>query len=510
MEKSESLRIMPIIHLIIGLGLCISGFVLPSPEIVVEPTPKLLALNLPQVDGGLLLSITHMGMIVTMIFFGVVYLWTFVDTIWPCFFGVALLIFSGYAPAGKVLNMFVGNPTIAMVFFLLMLSSAIIYSDLAGWLAKYLLTRDFVQGRPWLLTTTILMTTFLVSFLGAVPTCLLMWPVLFRIFTSVGYKKGDPYVKVMTVYICMMTLMAFASDAFKGGAFYILSNLMSLASNDPQLNAPVLNIGVYLLFGVIISLCSIAMLLLFMRFVFRVDVSPLKNMDMAVLQSEPLKPMTTMQKLVMFDFCFYAAWMLLPSIIGKNNVVGAFLQKNSLAGSLVAVCLLSMVFIKGKHVINVTVSNGKYPWGVYLMFAVAMLLGGAMTGQGTNVAQFMGAGLHKIFFGMNPILLSIAVITIGIVLTNFCNSVVLGIVLTPVLVALAHAVGMAAAPLIAIFTYTVLIAACTPAGSVYSALLFGNTDWVDVGDLVKYSVIASAVILGVVIVVGMPLSFLLF
>lgn len=507
---ATKIPVMPVVHTIIGLLILFSGFFLPAPSLVVQPTEKLMALNLPQVDGGLLLSVTHTGMIVTMIFFGVVYLWTFVDIIWPSFFGVAALIFSGYAPAPKVLTMFVGNPTVAMVFILLMMSSAIIYSDVSGWLARYLLTRKFTHGRPWVLTATILFTTFICSFLGAIPTCLLMWPVIFRIFNATGFKKGDKYVSVLTVCICMMTLMAFASDAFKGGAFYILSNLMNLAANDPQLNAPIINLGAYLLFGVIVSVISIVLLLLLMRFILRIDVSRLAHLDPKILDGDSLPPMNSLQKLVIFDFFFYVAWMLLPSVIGTGNPVGAFLQRNSLAGSLVAVCLLTMVFFKGKRAINLSASNAKYPWAVYLMFAVAMLLGGAMTGPGTQVSQFMTAGLHRLFFGMNVFVLTVLVAVIGIVLTNFCNSVTLGIVLSPVLLSLAQAVGMPAAPLLVVFTYSVLIAACTPAGSVYSAALFGNTDWVDVSEMVRYTVIASAVILLVIIVVGIPLSNLLF
>lgn len=321
---AAKLPVMPVVHTVIGLLILFSGYFLPAPSLVVQPTEKLLALNLPAVDGGLLLSVTHMGMIVTMTFFGVVYLWTFVDIIWPSFFGVVALIFSGYAPAPKVLTLFVGNPTVAMVFIVLMMSSAIIYSDVSGWLARYLLTRKFTHGRPWVLTTTILFTTFICSFLDAIATCLLMWPVIFRIFTATGFKKGDKYVSVLTVYICMMTLLGFASDTFKGGAFLVLSNLMSLAANDPQLNAPVINLGAYLLFGIIVSVISIVLLLLLMRFILRVDVSRLAHLDPKILDADSLPPMTSVQKLVIFDFFFYVAWMLLPSIIGTDNAVGAF------------------------------------------------------------------------------------------------------------------------------------------------------------------------------------------
>ena len=497
---------MTIVHTLIGLTIMLSGHFLPCLSMVVEPSEKLLALNLPQVDGGLLLSVTRTGMIVSMIFFGVIYLWTFVDTLWPGFLGVIVLIFSGFAPAPKVLQMFMGNPMTVMIFFLLFIAAAIVYSNLAGWLARYLMTRDFVNGRPWVLTATILVTTYLVAFLDQVSACFLMWPILFAIFKETGFKKGDRYVAVMTVYITIVVLLSFASDPFKGGAMYLLTNLQSLAANNPTLHAPTLNTAAYLCFGLGISACCIAVLLFVMRFVFRVDVSPLLKLDPTALRKEPLPRMTAMQKLVLIDFLLYASWLLLPSIIGTDNPVGAFMHKHHMAGALMAATLLTMVFIKGKPVVDIAVTNSKYPWRVFILIAVAMLLGGVMTGKGTNVPLYMEYALRNLMGGMDPTTFSMAVVIIGIVFTNFCNSVVLGLVLSPVLLAVANAFGVNSGPMLACFIYAVLIAACTPAASPFAALLFGNSDWIDTRDIIRHSVTASALVVLVVIIVGMPLA----
>ncbi|MBQ1420939.1 MAG: hypothetical protein IIZ02_05890 [Desulfovibrio sp.] len=509
-QAREKTSVMPLVHTLIGLAIMFSGHFLPCLSLVAPADQKLLGLGFPQVDGGVLLSVTHTGMVVSMIFFGVIYLWTFVDTIWPGLLGIVALIFSGFAPAPKVLQMFLGNPMVVMIFFLLIVAAAIVYSNLAEWIARYLMSREFINGRPWIFTATILLTTYLVAFLDQPTACFLMWPVLFSIFKAAGFKKGDTYVSVMTVYIAIMALLSFASDPFKGGAFYLLSNLHSLAANDAALHAPELNTAVYLLFGLAISLCSIAFLMLMMRFVFRVDVAPLAKLDPSVLNKEPLPPMNAMQKLVLFDFLLYATWLLLPAVIGKGNVVGAFMAKHHMAGSLLAVLLLTVVFVKRKPVVDITVSNRAYPWRVFLLIAVAMLLGGVMTGKGTNVSLFMEYGLRDLLGGMHYITFTIAVCLIGIVFTNFCNSVVLGLVLTPVLISVANAFGMGGGPMMACFIYAVLIAACTPAASPFAALLFGNTEWVDQSLIIRYSVIASLCIFLVVCTVGLPLAMMLF
>ena len=511
MSEEGKFPIMPVVHTIIGLCIMFSGHFLPCPSLVVEASEKLQALNLPEAPGGgLTLSVTRMGMIVSMIFFGVIYLWTFVNTLWPGLVGILALIFSNYAPAPKVMSTFLGNPMVVMLFFLFMVAAAIVYCGLAGWLAHYLMTRDFVKGRPWLLTTTILITTYLVAFLDQVSAMFLMWPILYAIFEQVGFKRGDKYVRVMTVYIIIVILLSFASDPFKGGAMYLTTNLQSLAANSPEMQAPALNIAVYLCFGLILSAVCLAILLALLRFVFKADVSPLMNLDPAALRKEPLPPLNAMQKLVLIDFLLYVAWLLIPAIIGTGNPIGAFMQKNSMAGSLIAATLLTVVFVKGKPVVDFHATMSKYPWGVLFLIAVAMLLGGIMTGPGTNVAPFMEHSLRKMLAGMNPTVFTIVVIIIGIVFTNFCNSVVLGFVLTPVLLGVANAFGFNSAPMMACFIYAVLVAACTPAASPFAAMLYGQGEWIDRRDMATYSVIASAVVVVVDIVLGIPLARMLF
>ena len=220
--------------------------------------------------------------------------------------------------------------------------------------------------------------------------------------------------------------------------------------------------------------------------------------------------MTGYQIGVLAAFGIFACWILLPGIIGKDNVVGAFLGKNSLLAPLVALFLVGFVHLRGKPIADISETAAAYPWRIFLLIAVAMLLGDAMTGKGTNVALVMEYTLRDLLTGMDYTMLTVAVAGLGIVLTNFCNSVVLGLMLTPVLLAVSNAFGYSSGPIMACFIYAVLIAACTPAASPFAALLFGQTRWASTGVMIKHAVIASAVVYGVVVCVGMPLAFLIF
>ena len=118
MSSTKKLPLSTIIHTVIGIALMFLGHVLPCPSLAVPVNDALVAAGFPVVDGSSVITITRMGMVNAMIFLGVVYLWTFVDTLWPCFLGVLMLAFSGFTPAPKVLSSFLGNPMVVMIFFM--------------------------------------------------------------------------------------------------------------------------------------------------------------------------------------------------------------------------------------------------------------------------------------------------------------------------------------------------------------------------------------------------------
>ena len=511
MEKARTpIDLSQLIHTIIGISIMVFGRYVPSPTMVVEPSERLLGMGFPMVDGGVLLSITPLGMTIIMLFVGVVYMWGFVNTLWPGFLGVLMLGFSGYAPMPKVLSEFMGNPMLVMIFFLLIFAAALIKSNVSVYLARWLLTHPIVRGRPWVFTAMIFLTTYIIAFFEQTTACFLIWPALYTIFDHVGYKKGDKYVSVMLANTIIMALLSFASDPVKGGAFYLLSNMQSLVSSNAHLAGQPLNIAAYMGFGVCISLISIGIILLLMRFVFRVDVSPLGAFDPDILKREQLPPMNIRQKIILGLFFGYAVWLILPGIIGTGNVVGKFLSQNAFAGSLIIVLMLSAIHIDKKPVADITVTNAVYPWRIFFLIGVAFLLGGAMIGKGTNVTIFMEYALRNLLNGMSYTALTVVVVLIGIIMTNFCNSVVLGLVLTPVLMAVCQAFNFNAAPVLACFFYAVLVAACTPAASPFAAILFDNAEWISTRDASVYAVASSAVVALVVLLIGFPVALMLF
>jgi len=217
MSPANKLPLSTVIHTVIGIGLMLLGHVLPCPSMIVPVSDALLSAGFPPVDGGAAITTPRLGLVNAMIFLGVVYLWTFVDTLWPCFLGVLMLAFSGFTPAPKVLSAFFGNPMVVMIFFTLCFAAALIKSNVSSWLAHWILRRDFIIGRPWVFTGVILLGITFTNFCNSVVLGLVLTPVLLAMCNAFGLNSGPLmacFIYAVLIAICTPAASPFAAILF--------------------------------------------------------------------------------------------------------------------------------------------------------------------------------------------------------------------------------------------------------------------------------------------------------
>ncbi len=505
----SSFTLMKIIHIVIGISIMLLLPNVGSPEFVVSHADKLVELGFPEVDGGVKVYLSDIGMQVICIFLGLIYLWTVVDTVWPGFLAIFLLAISDFGNMNQVLNMYFGNPTIVFMFFVFFFAAVLVKSQISVYLARYLMTRDFVAGKPWILTTMLLVTTYIVALIDQVSAVFIMWPVMYSLFKECGYKKGDGYVSAMICGVIFMAVLMFATDAIKGGAFLVIVVANQIGSN-PAFNLPVINVASYMAFAFAISIVCIAAYIFLLRFVFRVNVEPIKNFDINVLKENPLPPMTWKQKTTIGLFIFLALWLLGGGVLPATNPVKQFLSANQMGLGIVLLFIMTVIEYKGEKFVTLNEMTATAAWNVFFLIAAAMLFGNALSTPATNFNVVVEYVLRDLFSGFSFFTLIVASVLLAISLTNFTNSVVTGIIFAPILIPLCMSYGYNPLPVLVCFFYTVLIALCTPAASPYAALLFGNTDWVEPSEILKYTLTASLIAVLSVLCVGVPLAMILF
>ncbi len=483
-DKKKS-GLMPMIHSAIGIAIMLLFHLLP--------------ISLPEV--------TPTGMEVLGIFIGTLYLWTTVDPLWSSILCIFAIGVSSYAPMAGVLSAAFGAPVVVQMMFMMIFTGALVEEKITLYIGRWFLTRKVMEGRPWVFTFVISLGCCVMSFVMAAPFApiFLFWPIMYGVFQQLGMSRNDKYVKLMVILVVFGALLGFPVPPYASNGLALLANYRNISAAAGS--DVVLNDAMYLTCTLLLAVIILAATILFCKFVFRPDVSKLKELKVADLNKNPLPPMTLRQKLLSGAFCVYVLFMLLPSWVPSLPGM-AFLSANSLGLCVGFVAILSAVLIQGEPVLKFgKVMTTQFAWPSFFICLTAILIGNVLTAENTGISAFLNVVLTPIFSGMNTVTFVIAMMVLLMVLTNLCNSLVVGMIMQPVILNFCMTNGINAAPIVTLSIFFVLSCAMvTPAASPFAAMMFGNKDWLDAKDIYKYCAVIVLLELALVLVIGIPMT----
>lgn len=282
--------------------------------------------------------------------------------------------------------------------------------------------------------------------------------------------------------------------------------------NGAQIAGATINTGTYFVGLLALGAVLLLALILLMKFVFKPDVKPLQTVTIEMLNKNPLPPMDFAQKAYSVVYVCMILCMLLPTLISGVPIL-QFIQNNTYGLGLVFTVVLLIIKHNGESLLRFNpVMSTKINWGTYYIIGAAMIIGTALTSspvegvtQATGITEFLNAILSPIFTGMSGTIFTVVIMITAVVLTNICNSLVIGMILQPVILSYCVQSGAEAAPIITLLIFIVLLsAAITPAASPFAAMMFGNKEFLSNGDIYKYCSIMVVVELVLTIVIGIP------
>ena len=457
---------------------------------------------------GVLPNITEIGLQVMGIFIGTVYLWSTIDPTVASIVSICMIALSDFGPAESVLATCFGNPTVVQMLFLMIFMGGLTNRKFTVYIARWIMTRRFMEGRPWVFTFVMMLGAYLMSvFIGVFAPVFLFWPILYGVFEEVGYKKTDTYPKLLVIGIVIAALIGFPVPPYMSNALALLGNYRGLLANFPTLTEGILiSDATYFLVCFSLGLILIISVVFIMKYIFRPDVEPIKQISIDMLRKNPLPPMSKAQKVYGIFLGIFIFCMLVPSLLPNAPILG-FINQNSLAVPIVLVAILVLIQFEDGSVLRFSAVMGKdFAWPTYFLCTSAILIGGVVTNESTGVTAFLNTILSPIFSQMSGSMFAIVLLISVVVLTNVCNSLVIGMILQPVVLTYCATAGVNPAPLITLLIFTVLLtAACTPAASPLAAMLFGNKEYLTSSDVYKYTSVIVAVELVVILVLGIPL-----
>ena len=443
------------------------------------------------------------------------YLWSTVDSVWPSILGLLIIALRGYlgpditgyaAVKNVFLNSF-GTDTVMLLSLGLVLFGAVEYVGCTKYFARFFLTRKVINGRPYAFFAMVFICSYALSGLtNPLAPLLILWPIMIDVLNEFGYKKGDVtfYAGFFGVYLA--ATLGQPMFPFKGAALVVVSAYEKLSGGTVSYPA-------YIAYNIIMSAILLTVYLLLLKFVFRMDVSAMKNVNTEQFAKEKLPPMTFTQKCFMAMIVFYVAALLLPSFLPKTFILTQWLNKLGTLGiTIICVVVLMILQDNGKPVLQYgLVSKKCFNWGIFFMVGAAVYGANAVSNQATGITTFLLEVLQPLL-GDKPVFVFIfLLLAFAIITTNFANNAGMAVVLLPVVMAFADQYPTVNTVVICMsITMMVFVALMTPAASPYCGMMHARTDAISLKEITKLG--APMCILAVVIYtfIGFPIANLLF
>lgn len=440
--------------------------------------------------------ITPMGMRVIGVFLAVLLGWSLSNEVWPSLLGLLAFPLTGVITMPGLLVVGWGSPT---VMFLIFAFGLIQYLEITGFsqhIANWLMSRPFLAGHPWRLAFMLLFMSFILDlFVKTIVGVLLAWELIYRITDAAGMKAKDSFPTLMMIGVTMIGSLSLVTMPWSMNA------VVDFSIYERTMDMPV-NVGKYLLLSVPFGLLAIAVYMALCRFVFRMDVAPLLNMDKSFFAQMDLT-MTLAKKRAAVALLAFVILLLLPAILPKELFVSQLLQQISIVGAVALIFLvLSLQDKIGAESFQLAGVLAKgIPWNIILMLSVILSIETVLMSPKTGIKAFLNQTLGGFFDGFSLVALIIITLLVVTVLTNLMMNMVVVTLLLPILAPLAPSFGMNSEAMGYLIIVASSVALLTPASSAAASLLFPNTKWVTRKAIYAYGTLTVLVLAALLLVV---------
>lgn len=472
-----------IVTIIVGLFLCFFGRYIP-----ISPT------------------LSPSGAQVLMIMAGGLLMWLLVGVDWT---SLAVILAMALIPEfgmNKVAAGTLGNGTVFYLMLCFMLAKSLQATGVAHRLAVWFLTSSFSRKGAWYTIAMIFVSIFVLSSgLSSSSTIMIFLPILYEIFESLGYKKGEKEAlpAIMIASLAIVCQIAQATTP--------ISHAMTLIgfSSYNSYTGNTMEFGQYVMAAMPVGILAAVGWFLVCRFVYKPDVSRLTKLDYDALKGNQ-GPLTRQEKIAAAIYLIVVVLWLAPGI-SKYICPAIYPVLNKVQQCyppIVGIILLNFIKVDGKPVLAYKDAIASAPLGTLLFMGALLNLGTALANKDIGVATWLSDTMGVFFGNVSPMVFIIIVAVLSVVLTNFMsNSVTCAICMA---IAMPLSMGMYNGiinPLVPAVMITIGINfafATAPATPPVAIAL--DSGWIGAGKLFEYGTVAAIVSIFFMLAVGMPIA----
>ncbi len=434
--------------------------------------------------------LTPVGMQILGIFIGVVFMWSTVGIIWPSILGIVAFGMSDYCTMNQAITSSLGNPVIWQVLMILIIAGAITESGVGEYIARWLISKKFVNGRPLLFCTVFLYGFFITSAItNSFAAIFLSWAVLYSIADMVGYQKGDKYMTIMLLFSTIAGALGDFVIPFKGWQIALCAAFSQASGTD-------LSYVQYIAFAIILGSLMILALSLSIKFVFRVDMSKIKSFDASRLSNAENVKLNYKQKAYFSTFLLVIASTVATTVLPAEWwIVQLFSRLTGGGVFALAVVILCFVKVNGEPLLdfNRAVIAG-VKWECIFICAAAIPIANALTSAETGFTTLCAQFIQPMVAGKGVFAIIAIIILVDLVLTNFGSNTGIAMLLIPLAIPLCQQFQISTSLMGILIIYTASMGFILPGASAVSAVLYGN-NWLRPKQIIGYTSFACLVYL---------------
>lgn len=443
-------------------------------------------------------QVTPYGMGILGTFIGAIYGWSTLGMVWPSFMaltGIGLTV----GMNGMIASGF--NMTIMAMIFVFLLMAVMEETGATTWLVNSILSSRATLGRPWLT----LCLLFFAGYIGGVLNSMVMAVIFVGLFTNVCQQlRIAPYTKLPTFLMIGLALSLLMGQI----GIPVMGNGLMLIAAYNAMFPTAMNFGQYMLFLIPMGLLVIVLYVLIMRFIFRVDVTPLKDLDPSSFGEHHKITRDQIGALAFFLIYMIAVVMSSLPMLGP---VYRFLSPFGMFG-IIALVICIMMLLKredGTPLLDFHRSAARIGWDPVLMVAFIMVISTFMNTPETGISATLMA-LITPFTQLPPVVFIIIALLFAAILTNVATNLIVVVLVMPVLYSFAALVGMSTTGVICLLFICSHLAICTPAAAPPTGICMTATKIIKPRDMMKYACLVMPLLFILVLLIGIPYSHLIF
>ena len=352
----------------------------------------------------------------------IVYYWTFVGIDWVSILCIALFAMVGTASMSSLISYGISNTNTLLMLFSSILCLALVYCGFMDRLITWFISRNVVRKRPYVFLSLYLLAVYIIGcFVNITSTCLITMPVAKSILDELGYTAKDKYSKALYAGSMWVAMWGYSATPIGHPVALTIIGLLKSSCGIEMSFVQYMAVGIPITF----LLCVLSLLVI--RYIIRPDTSKYVNYDVDAKRAT-LKKMELREGLTVAIFLLVIFFYIFPDIL-RYVLPGFYTYMNQLTlltPTILGICLLVIINVDGKPLLDFKRSLKDVPWSTFFLLAGMFTMSGVISAEGNGIVDWLANVLGPLTANMQswiPFILLIA--TAATILTNFmsCNVV---------------------------------------------------------------------------------------